>query len=68
LCVTKEAWSVELYALNLTNVIKSTFTSDAQFSLQENITRRRTGGQNRLQILIPGSRKTGDAHRSLVYG
>ena len=42
--VTKEAWSVELYALNLTNVIKSTFTSDAQFSLQENITRPRVLG------------------------
>jgi len=42
--VTKEAWSVELYALNLTNVIKSTFTSDAQFSLQESITRPRVLG------------------------
>ncbi len=42
--VTKEAWSVELYALNLTNVVKSTFTSDAQFSLQENITRPRVLG------------------------
>jgi len=42
--VTKQAWSVELYALNLTNVIKSTFTSDAQFSLQENITRPRVLG------------------------
>jgi outer membrane receptor protein involved in Fe transport len=42
--VTKEAWSVELYALNLTNVIKSTFTSDSQFSLQENIMRPRVLG------------------------
>jgi iron complex outermembrane receptor protein len=42
--LAKDAWSLEFYALNLTNVIKSTFTSDAQFSLQEEITRPRVLG------------------------
>ncbi len=42
--VAKGAWSADLYALNLTNVIKSTWTSTAQFSLQENITRPRVLG------------------------
>ena len=42
--VAKDAWSAELYALNLTNVIRSQFTSDAQFTLQETITRPRVLG------------------------
>ena len=42
--VAKDAWSAELYALNLTNVIKSQFTSDAQFTLQETINRPRVLG------------------------
>jgi outer membrane receptor protein involved in Fe transport len=42
--LAKDAWSVEIYALNLTDVIKSTYTSDSQFSLQENITRPRVMG------------------------
>jgi iron complex outermembrane receptor protein len=42
--VAKDAWSAELYALNLTNEIKSQFTSDAQFTLQETITRPRVLG------------------------
>jgi iron complex outermembrane recepter protein len=42
--LAKDAWSLELYALNLTDVIKSTYTSDSQFSLQENITRPRVLG------------------------
>ena len=35
---------LELYAQNLTNVIKSTFTSNSQFALQETITRPRVLG------------------------
>lgn len=35
--VSKDAWSVDLYADNLTNVIKSTFTSTNQFVLAETI-------------------------------
>jgi len=42
--LAKDAWSVEFYALNLTNVITSTYTSDSQFALQENITRPRVLG------------------------
>ncbi|MBV9697524.1 MAG: TonB-dependent receptor [Gammaproteobacteria bacterium] len=42
--VAKDAWSAELYGLNLTDVIKSTYTSTAQFSLQEEITRPRVIG------------------------
>jgi iron complex outermembrane receptor protein len=40
----KDAWSVEAYAQNLTNVITSTFTSTSQFALQETITRPRVLG------------------------
>jgi outer membrane receptor protein involved in Fe transport len=40
----KDAWSAELYAENLTNVIASTWTSTAQFSLQQEITRPRVLG------------------------
>ena len=42
--VAKDAWSAEFYAQNLTNVIASTWTSDAQFSLQQQITRPRVLG------------------------
>ena len=42
--VAKDAWSVELYAQNITNVIQSTWTSTAQFSLQQEITRPRVLG------------------------
>src|SRR5262249_44833743 len=42
--VAKDSWSLELYGQNLTNVIKSTWTSTAQFSLQEEITRPRVLG------------------------
>ena len=42
--VAKDAWSAELYAQNLTNVIASTWTSTAQFSLQQEITRPRVLG------------------------
>jgi iron complex outermembrane receptor protein len=42
--LAKNAWSAEFYALNLTNVITSTYTSDAQFALQQNITRPRVLG------------------------
>ena len=42
--VAKDAWSGELYAQNLTNVIQSTWTSTAQFSLQQEITRPRVLG------------------------
>jgi iron complex outermembrane recepter protein len=42
--VGKDAWTAKLYAQNLTNVIKSTYTSTAQFALQENITRPRVLG------------------------
>ena len=44
--VSKDAWWAELYAQNLTNVITSTFTSTAQFALQETITRPRVVGLN----------------------
>jgi len=40
----KDAWSVEAYAQNLTNVITSTFTSSAQFAVQQTITRPRVIG------------------------
>jgi len=60
---------VELYALNLTNVIKSTFTSDAQFSLQRTSRDRAYWGpESGTNSDSPAPRKTGDAHRSLVYG
>jgi iron complex outermembrane recepter protein len=42
--IAKDAWSVEFYGQNLTNVIKSTFTSTNQFVLAENITRPRVLG------------------------
>src|SRR5579863_4099186 len=42
--VNKDAWSLELYAQNLTNVVTSTWTSTAQFSLQQEITRPRVLG------------------------
>ncbi|HLY53823.1 MAG TPA: TonB-dependent receptor, partial [Steroidobacteraceae bacterium] len=41
---SRDAWSCELYAQNLTNVIQSTWTSTAQFSLQQEITRPRVLG------------------------
>jgi len=42
----KDAWSVEFFAQNLTNVIKSTFTSTNQFIVAESITRPRVLGLN----------------------
>jgi hypothetical protein len=42
--VLKDAWSAEFYAQNLTNVIKSTYTSTNQFVPAENITRPRVLG------------------------
>ena len=39
--VAKDAWSAEFYAQNLTNVIKSTFTSTNQFVVAESILRPR---------------------------
>jgi iron complex outermembrane receptor protein len=42
--VAKDAWTTELYAQNLTNVIKSTFTSTNQFVPAETITRPRVLG------------------------
>ncbi len=42
--VMKDVWTVELYGQNLTNVIKSTFTSTSQFAVAENITRPRVLG------------------------
>ena len=40
----KDAWTAEIYGLNITNVITSAFTSDAQFTLQQTITRPRVLG------------------------
>jgi iron complex outermembrane recepter protein len=42
--IAKDAWSAEFYAQNLSNVIKSTFTSTNQFVVAENITRPRVLG------------------------
>jgi iron complex outermembrane receptor protein len=42
--VGKDAWTAEIYGLNITNVITSAFTSDAQFTLQQTITRPRVLG------------------------
>jgi iron complex outermembrane recepter protein len=42
--VAKDAWTAEFYAQNLTNVIKSTFTSTNQFVPAETITRPRVLG------------------------
>jgi iron complex outermembrane recepter protein len=40
----KDAWSAELFAQNLTDVLKSTFTSTNQFVVAESITRPRVLG------------------------
>ena len=42
--IAKDAWSAEFYAQNLSNVIKSTYTSTNQFVVAENITRPRVLG------------------------
>jgi iron complex outermembrane recepter protein len=42
--IGKDAWTAKLYADNITNVLKSTFTSASQFALQETITRPRVLG------------------------
>jgi hypothetical protein len=42
--VGKDAWTLEVYALNLTNVNKSVFTSTTQFVPAETITRPRVLG------------------------
>jgi len=42
--IAKDAWTAELYAQNLTNVVTSTWTSTAQFALQQTITRPRVLG------------------------
>jgi len=42
--VSRDAWSAEFFAQNLTNVIKSTFTSTSQFAVEETITRPRVLG------------------------
>jgi hypothetical protein len=42
--ISKDAWSAEFFAQNLTNVIKSTFTSTNQFVQAETITRPRVLG------------------------
>jgi outer membrane receptor protein involved in Fe transport len=42
--IAKESWSTELFAQNLTNVIKSTYTSTNQFVVAETITRPRVLG------------------------
>ena len=42
--IGKDAWTAKLYVLNLTNVLRSTFTSTSQFALQETITRPRVIG------------------------
>jgi len=42
--IAKDAWNVELYAQNLTNVNKSIFTSTTQFVPAEVITRPRVLG------------------------
>jgi iron complex outermembrane receptor protein len=42
--IGKDAWTCKLYAQNLTNVLKSTYTSTSQFALQETITRPRVMG------------------------
>jgi iron complex outermembrane recepter protein len=43
---TKDAWSAELYAVNLTNCLASTFTSTSQFALQQTTLRPRVIGVN----------------------
>ncbi|GAC1672854.1 MAG: TonB-dependent receptor [Steroidobacteraceae bacterium] len=42
--IAKDAWTTELYAQNLTNVIESVFTSSTQFVPAETITRPRVLG------------------------
>jgi len=42
--IAKDAWSAEFFAENVTNVVKSTFTSTNQFVLAETITRPRVLG------------------------
>ncbi len=42
--IGKDAWTAKLYAENLTNVLKSTYTSTSQFALQETILRPRVLG------------------------
>ena len=42
--VAKDAWTTEFYAQNLTDVIKSTYTSTNQFVPAETITRPRVLG------------------------
>ena len=42
--IARDAWTAEFFAQNLTNVIKSTFTSTNQFVLAETITRPRVLG------------------------
>jgi outer membrane receptor protein involved in Fe transport len=42
--IAKDAWTAELYAQNLTNEIKSVFTSSTQFVPAEVITRPRVLG------------------------
>jgi outer membrane receptor protein involved in Fe transport len=42
--VSRDAWSTEFFAQNLTNVIKSTYTSTNQFVVAQNITRPRVLG------------------------
>ena len=42
--IAKDAWNVELYGQNITNVNKSTFTSTTQFVPAEVITRPRVLG------------------------
>ena len=42
--IGKDAWTAKVYAQNLTNVLKSTYTSTSQFALQETILRPRVLG------------------------
>ena len=52
--LSKDAWSAEFYAQNLTNSNKSTYTSTNQFVLQEAIVRPGPRGQDRIQVLSVG--------------
>jgi iron complex outermembrane recepter protein len=42
--ISKDAWTADLFAQNLTNVLRSTFTSTNQFAVAETITRPRLLG------------------------
>jgi TonB dependent receptor len=42
--ISRDAWTVDFFAQNLTNVIKSTYTSTDQFVVAETITRPRVIG------------------------